>query len=831
MKRIYLPPKIGPMKKTGYFILFAMFASAITALAQTGSLTGIVHDENNQPLTAATVILTEINAGTTTDIEGKYRFDGIKAGKHTLVVSYLGYQTVELPVTIVAGSEVQQDVHLELGENTLQTVEIVGRRARTYKNTLSFAGTKTATRIKDIPQAVSYVTKEMFADQKAYRIGDVVKNISGVNMFSGYDDFTFRGFRSGSSDSKMINGLRTVGIFGPQPILTNLERVEVVKGPASALFANTQPGGTMNYVTKKPLDENRKAISFTVGSFNTLRATADFTGKMNEDGSLLYRLNLGYEDGDSHRDLQKNKSFIIAPSISFLPTESTKINFDLVITQYKGKLDRGQPIFGATSGTDLYSTPPSFAIGEANDYHTNNVQYFTLSLNQQLTSQLSFNSSYMRFTWDEDLFEHRTSNSFALDQQGNQIPTLMGMQVINRVRKQVSDNLTNYLVYKTETGKLEHQWVAGIDYTRQGQPIGGGQSRALGYRKKDGTIASTYNPDNADEYLFENGMPVPNIPHFDLESPQYHVSYPHEYIFNIKQSYSPTKYFTYGAYLQGQLSIARFKVLMALRQEFYRDVLDFKTPEESRVKQNKLLPRLGMVYDITDNTNIYGTYTESFQPQTASVLLNPDLGGPFDPLSAKMWEVGSKSEFIQNRLSLNIALYQIEQNNILVNANNPQNPDLLEQRGQEVSKGIEVDLMGNIRSNLSLSANYAYNDTRITESDNEAEVGRLKENAPHHQGGIWGKFTINSGKLDGLGFGIGANFVTERVTFDTYTLGLKLPGYLVADAAIYYSVDRFNISANFYNLFDKTHWTGGYSYTRLFPGAPRNYLLNVAYNF
>src|SRR5690606_36017919 len=465
------------------FLLYCSFSLT----AQTGTLSGTVNDENNQPLIAATILLLENNKGTTTDDEGKYIFENIEEGLYTLRVSYLGYEAVETDVTIIAGELVQQNVSMESADNTLQMVEIIGRRARTYKNSVSFAGTKTATRLKDIPQAVSYVTKEIFADQQAYRIGDVVKNISGVNLFSSYDDFSFRGFRSGSSDSKMINGLRSVGMFGPQPILANMERVEVIKGPASALFANTQPGGTMNYVTKKPLDESRKAISFTVGSFNTLRATADFTGQMNSDGSLLYRMNIAYEDGDSHRDLQKNKSFMIAPSISFLPTESTSINFDLVISQYKGKLDRGQPIFGATSGTDLTSTPTSFAIGEANDHHTNNVQYFTLSLNQKLTPGLSFNSSYMRFTWDEDLFEHRTSNSFALDQQGNQIPTLMGMQVINRVRKQVSDNLTNYLVYKTETGKLEHQWVAGIDYTRQGQPIGGGQSRALGYRKKDGT--------------------------------------------------------------------------------------------------------------------------------------------------------------------------------------------------------------------------------------------------------------------------------------------------------------------------------------------------------
>ena len=809
------------------FLLYCSFSLT----AQTGTLSGTVNDENNQPLIAATILLLENNKGTTTDDEGKYIFENIEEGLYTLRVSYLGYEAVETDVTIIAGELVQQNVSMESADNTLQMVEIIGRRARTYKNSVSFAGTKTATRLKDIPQAVSYVTKEIFADQQAYRIGDVVKNISGVNLFSSYDDFSFRGFRSGSSDSKMINGLRSVGIFGPQPILANMERVEVIKGPASALFANTQPGGTMNYVTKKPLDESRKAISFTVGSFNTLRATADFTGQMNSDGSLLYRMNIAYEDGDSHRDLQKNKSFMIAPSISFLPTESTSINFDLVISQYKGKLDRGQPIFGATSGTDLTSTPTSFAIGEANDHHTNNVQYFTLSLNQKLTPGLSFNSSYMRFTWDEDLFEHRTSNSFALDSAGNQIPTIMGMQVINRVRKQVSDNITNFFVYETNTGKVKHKWVAGIDYIQQGQPIGGGQSRALGYRKKDGTIASNYNPGKADEYLFENGMPVPNIPHFSLTDPQYNVSYPHEYIFNIKESDSPTKYYTVGAYVQGQLSFNRIQLLLALRQEFYRDVLDFRTPAENIVRQEKLLPRLGLVYDITEDINVYGTYTESFQPQTSSVLLNPDLGGPFDPLSASMWEVGSKSEWIHNRISLNVALYNIEQNNILVNANDPQNPDQLEQRGQEVSKGIEVDIMGNILSNLSVTANYAYNDTRITQSDNEEQIGRLKENAPHHQGGVWGKFTIDQGLLEGLGIGFGSNFISERVTFDTYTLGLKLPGYVVSDAAIFYKVDRFNISANFNNLFNKTHWTGGYSYTRLFPGAPRNYLLNVAYTF
>ncbi|MEQ8551846.1 MAG: TonB-dependent receptor [Cyclobacteriaceae bacterium] len=811
--------------------MLVAFAVTIQANAQSsGTIRGVVTDTEGNPLIGINVGLKGFSYGSATNDAGEYVINGIPNGHYTLILSGVGYEKKSVPVNI-DGESIKLDFSLQEYTEQLQTVEVIGRKETDYKNEVSYIASKTATPLKDVPQAVSYVTKEVIADQQAYRIGDIAKNISGVNMFSGYDDFTFRGFRSGSSDSKMINGLRTVGIFGPQPILANIERVEVIKGPASALFANTTPGGTMNYVTKKPLSEERKALSFTVGSFNTLRAIADFTGAINEEGTLLYRLNLGYEDADSYRNLQQNKSLMVAPSISFLLTENTRINFDLAVTQYKGKLDRGQPIFAATSGTNLNSTPISFAIGESSDYHTNNVQNFTLSLNHRFTDDFSFNASYMRFVWDEDLFEHRTSNSFAVDSLGNQIPTLMGMQVINRMRKQISDNLTSYFVYSTKTGPLSHKLVAGFDYIQQQQPVGGGQSIARGYRLKDGSVANSYNPANADNYLFNNGIPIPNIPHFNLESPEYNVTYPHEYLFNIRQSYSPTRYYTYGFYLQDQISINRLKILLALRQENYRDVLNYDTPDEEKVEQKKLLPRLGLVYQLTNDINLYATYTESFQPQSASVLTDPNVGGPFDPLSANMWEVGAKSTLIKNRLAANLAIYRIEQNNILVNANDPINPDLLEQRGQEVSQGVELDVIGTITPNLSITANYAYNLAEITESDDVEQIGRIKENAPEHQGGIWTKYSIDRGVFNGLGIALGSNFVTERVTFDTYSLGLKLPGYVLFDAAIFYSVDKFRISANINNVLDKTHWTGGYSYTRLFPGAPRNYLLSVGYTF
>lgn len=801
-------------------LLFTLFISA-TAFAQTG-IKGTVTDDNGEPLLGANITIGQGN-GATADYEGNYEIPDVADGTYTLKVTFLGFEPQVKEVAVSDQQSIIVDFELSPASEQLQQVEITGRREKSYKNDVSFAATKTATAIKDIPQAVSYVTKEVFADQQAYRVNDIVKNISGVNQFSYYDDFSFRGFRSGNT---YINGLRVVGIFGPQPLLANIERVEVIKGPASAMFGNSIPGGIMNRVTKKPLTEDRKAINFTLGSFNTLRTTADFTGPINEKKTLLYRLNLAYENSDSFRDLQKFKSYVIAPSISFLPTEKTQINFDLVITEFDGKLDRGQPIFGAGAGTDLNSTPISFAIGEPNDFQKSDVVYSTLSLNHEFSEKLSFSASYVKYIFDEDLVEHRTSNDFAIDSIGEPIPTLMGMQVIQRQRRQVADNLSTYFVYKANTGPLEHKILAGFDYVEQKEPVGNSQSFARGYRLKGGGVSRRLS-DLPNFLKDDTGNPVPNVPHFNLQDPTYNVARLSDYIFDDSPS-DPEKYYSYGFYVQDQIKWNKFQFLLSGRLDYYNDVVNYDQPDEETTTQHKFLPRFGVVYSVTDDINLYGTYTESFQPQGVAALNNPQAGGPFDPEQAYMVEAGAKAEFFNKRLAANLAVYYIENNNILVNANEPGNPDLLKQRGQEESKGIELDINGRILPNLTLTANYAYNEAIISESDDAEEVGMRKENAPLHQGGFFGKYTFDGGKLKGIGLTAGTNFVTKRNTGD---VTLQLPSYVVADAGISYSVDRFNIRFLVNNVFNKTHWVGGYSYTRLFPGAPRNYLLSVGYTF
>jgi iron complex outermembrane recepter protein len=187
-------------------------------------------------------------------------------------------------------------------------------------------------------------------------LNDVANYAAGVNQFSTYDDITMRGFRN--SEYRLLNGMRMTSNFWSSPLLVNIERVEFLKGPSSALFGNSNPGGTINMVTKKPLYEKQAAIDFATGSFGTLRTTADFTGPLNESRNLLYRLNLGYENAGSHRDRVNFNTLAVAPTITFLPDDKTKINFELSYTDYNTVLDRGRPTF--KDDENLLSTPINF---------------------------------------------------------------------------------------------------------------------------------------------------------------------------------------------------------------------------------------------------------------------------------------------------------------------------------------------------------------------------------------------------------------------------------------------------------------------------------------
>src|SRR5690606_5310020 len=447
--------------------------------------------------------------------------------------------------------------------------------------------------------------------------------------------------------------------------------------------------------------------------------------------------------------------------------------------------------------TDLYSTPVSFAIGKENDYAHELNLYTTASLQHRFSERISFNASYMKFLYEEDLLEHRTSNNYAVDADGVEIPTLMEMQTIRRKRKNYNDNLTLYFVSDLNTGSFTHKLLVGYDYIQNMSPIGGSNYNARGYRNATNTGAiNTYDPANRDNYLIVDNMPVPNVPHFNLTNPDYSISEISGY-FNVPSSQAVTKYYVNGVYIQDQISWGKFQALLALRQEYYVDILNYEKPNAEKVKQQALIPRLGLVYTPIEPVGLYAACAEGDQAQGAGPIGGPErLGRPFDPLTRTMYEGGAKTELFNKMLSVDLAVYHIELNNILINANDPQNPDRLRQVGQQRARGMELDVYGQVLPNLSITANFALNKTFITESDDEAEIGDILPNAPRTQGGIWAKYTFSTPSLNGIGIGIGANYVSTRTTFSDL---LMLPSYVVADVPLYYAIDRLKLPAHLTN--------------------------------
>ena len=320
------------------------------------------------------------------------------------------------------------------------------------------------------------------------------------------------------------------------------------------------------------------------------------------------------------------------------------------------------------------------------------------------------------------------------------------------------------------------------------------------------------------------------MPYFDLVNPNYNPQDISSYFTKFKNM-PATLFYSNGVYVQDQLKIGKLQVLLGLRQEYYSDYDNYRKDDERKVKQKSLIPRIGAVYSLTDNVNLYGTYVEGFQPQSTGKIGDPEtFGGPFDPLTSNMIEFGTKTEWFNKKLSVTASIYKIELNNILINADDANNPDLLKQRGQETSKGIEFEINGQLLPNLSISANYSYNEALITESDDPKEVGASKEYAPQNIGGTWLKYDLSKGYLNGLGIALGSNFVSKQITgADFY-----LPSYFIMDAALFYKIGNVQLSANFNNLANKKYWVGrgraGVGITAN-PGIPRNFLFSVGYTF
>lgn len=668
-------------------------------------------------------------------------------------------QTQPTPEQQKPGNQAQPTQPSTSGDEPIELV-VTGEQDG-YRVPDASTATKTDTPLRDIPQSIQVIPQQVIKDQGITRISDAVRNVSGATIQSGYGnlvgDVNLRGF---VSNSVLRDGFVTAPFFTDG---ANIERVEVLKGPASVLYGQSSPGGIVNYITKQPLNEPYYSAEFTVGSYDFYKPSLDFSGPLTDDKRLLYRLNISNENSSSYRDFINNKIFFISPAFTYKISDATTLNFAYEYLDGNFGFDRGFPPFSAFS-----NLPRNRNLGEPVDYQIVQVHRFNVTLDQQFSDNLRLRSG---FTGRFEYLNGEYSNQYAdVEADGR----TLDRQLSGGVSYNDSLTLQTDLIGKFNTGSIAHQLLFGFELIRN-------TSRNAGF-------------------IF-NG----DFPKIDIFNPTYGlITYPK----TLESFGSASISNTQGIYLQDQVTLLpNLKLLLGGRYDFINN----GTQEiDSIFYDEAFSPRVGIVYQPIEPISLYASYSRSFEPNDAQTVNKQFI----EPSRSTQYEVGVKAELFDKRLSATLAAYDITKTNIATV--DPKNPDYSIPVGEVKSRGIELDIAGQILPGWKVIASGYLNDASVSEDSDSTIIGKRFQNAPYHGASLWTTYEIQRGDLQGLQFGAGLFFVGDRIAnqSDPYTL----PSYVTTNAAISYKRDHWGASLNFKNIFNINYSeTNGYL---IFPQAP-----------
>ncbi|NEQ82491.1 MAG: TonB-dependent siderophore receptor [Moorea sp. SIO2I5] len=641
-------------------------------------------------------------------------------------------------------------------------------------------GTRTDTPLRDIPQSIQVIPRQVFQDQQVIRLDDALRNVSGVS-FNGIDAgrgliFNLRGFDRAPI---LRNGFREFGINPGFPEIGNLERIDVLKGPSAVLFGEVEPGGAINLITKRPLSEPFYRIETQFGNRDLIRPSIDFSGPLTTDGRLLYRLNAVYQSGDEIQDYDTDiNRLFISPVFSWQISDRTDLTIELEYVNDERPASFGVPAFG----NGIANIPFDQISNEPDDF----IDQEFLSVGYDLEHRFSDNwklRNGFRYINQDSLSEVILPLNF------DEATGILTRNPSQQSRVIESFSLQTSVVGEFATGSIDHTLLFGVDLNRT----------------------------NSD--LFTRFDPFTRIP-LNIFNPVYEA-FPRpdfDAVLLVQDQDNETD--RLGIFLQDQISL--FDNLIILAGLRYDTVEQRRVGEPTRFNRNgtdetqnddALTPRVGLVYQPIEEISLYGSYSQSFAPNTE----NSVDGDFFDPEEGEGFEVGVKAELLGGRLAATLAYFDITKQNVVTA--DPFDPFSSVATGEQSSSGVELDLVGEILPGWNIIASYAFIDAEITE-DNTFEVGNRLNGIPEHSASLWTTYEIQSGDLQGLGFGLGFNFVGERE--GNLENNFELDSYFLTNAAISYRPNNWRVALNFRNLFDIDYIAGatGTSRERVDTGEP-----------
>ena len=661
--------------------------------------------------------------------------------------------------------------------------------------------------VEDLPQAVQVISGEMLRQIGAVKINDALDIAVGVarqNTFGGlWDGFAIRGFAGDINvpTGYLVNGFNGGRGFGGLRDTSSVEKIEILRGPASALFGRSEPGGTVSITTKKPQFTRQGSGTLAVGSDNFVRGEGDFTTPLND--SVAVRINGAYEDADSFRDTVHSKRAFVSPSILGKLGKSTSVWYELEWSKQELPFDRG--VVASRTG-DLGIVPISRFLGEPGDGPTT-----AEVLGHQASLQHNLGKGWVLLLGAA----YRTTELDGIGQTPElaaaRQPYLRDGATLSRQRR-----FTNYdssdLVVRAEasgtfkTGGISHHLLAGADYEKF-------QLERLQTR---------YRPP-----AFTNqGLAVMNA--VNIFNPVYgNAPAANQNVFNDTEDDK-----AYGVYLIDQVDLTEaLKLRIGGRYDWFEQSIENRLATANPPKQDvtAFSPTAGLSWRVAEGFHLYTAWAKGFRPQTGFDVNR----NPFAPEETKSFEVGAKFELSDGALNGTLAVYQMKKTTVLTA--DPVNAGQSIAIGEAESRGVEFDIAGRLPGEVTVMLSYAYTDAFSASEVRDVDFGRLVAsgdpllNIPKHNANL---LVLKDLQLGGrrLTLGGGVKYVSKRLG-ETGT-GFYLPAYtLVRLIGTYEITKSWSVTAEANNLTDKVHYPASFASLWVVPGAPRQYQLRTTYRF
>ena len=683
-----------------------------------------------------------------------------------------------------AASNITQDSYLNDGDNKvkdgsnieLQTLQVQGRALSYYKEDEATLATRTSTPIDETPQSVQVVTEALIEDQAARQITDLYRSISGMSQ-NNVSNVTLRGF---NQDEILYDGMRGDPFSGFSiPQLFTISQVQVLKGPSGALYGAGEPGGVINYVTKKPTYEQKNTLKVSAGNKDFLSGSVESSGPANEDASQRYRVGI-YSDGqDSYRNNVEEENRIIDLGYAWdIDTNNTLTVQYTDIHQYiSGARLRGIP----TDDDGNFLADTSWNSNSSSDYQKLDAQVFQARLDHDINAWLTSNITLRYFENTETQKYHEVRGISATDSD----------KVTRQYRDQVRNKKGTSIAGNLIAEKGDHTILVGADFYHLYSDFT--------YYNATASTLSLSNPDYTE----------------DLSS------------YNIKLNKDEeTVLDRIGVFAQDQWKITdRLDLLAGARVDrFEEKYTDNTTDAETDYNDTGYSARLGATYKLNDHVKPYVSVSTGFVPQSASDQ-ESSKDGYFDPEESRQIEAGVRTYWLKNKLNVNVAAYHITRDNIL--QTDPNDDDLLVSVGKVRSQGIEIDVMADITPRWVANVNYAYNDTIVKEATSGIQYadGDRFANTPYNQLGLWTRYDFPS--IDSS-IAVGADYVSDQINRQ----GQTVKPYTIYDASWQTRWNDWKFQLNIKNLFDKEYAVSGFTEANgSFVGERRRVYVTAAYDF